>query len=312
IPSLPMLFDEPFADSSQIPTHLVCKAARTGVTVALSGDAGDELFGGYNRYLWGPRLWNRFAPLPFGLRRASGAALTAVPAPAWNALGSLRNRLEPGVAGVSGMGHKAHRVGAALADARTMDGFHRGLVSAWPHPTRMLLAADRPIVEPASLLDDALPMRGVESAQLRMMYRDAMTYLPDDILCKVDRAAMGVSLETRAPFLDPEVAAVAWRLPLAMKIRGAEGKWALRQILYRHVPRELIERPKAGFAMPIGQWLRGPLRDWAEALLDPVRMRADGYLDAVPVRKAWQAHQRGGSDTERLWTVLMFQAWLLG
>lgn len=309
IPSLPTLYDEPFADPSQIPTHLVCRVARTGVTVALSGDAGDELFGGYNRYLWGPRLWNRVAPLPLGVRRSLGAMMTAVPSVAWDAIGSARNRFRPGVAGISTLGEKVHRVGAALADSSSMDDFYRGLVSAWPKPTQVLKNAARTFAEPVSALDDPLPPLGVDAPELRMMYRDTLTYLADDILCKVDRAAMGVSLETRVPFLDPEVAAVAWRLPLSMRIRGVEGKWALRQILYRHVPRALIERPKAGFAMPIGQWLRGPLRGWAEELLDPVRLRDDGYLDPAPVRAAWRAHLQGSSCTERLWTVLMFQAW---
>lgn len=311
IPLLPTLYDEPFADSSQIPTYLVCKAARTGVTVALSGDAGDEMFGGYNRYLWGPALWNRFGSLPFAMRRALGSGVLTVPEVAWDALGSLHNRLRSDVAGVAGTGDKAHRIGSVLSRARTVDDLYLGLVSRWPEPARMFLGADGSVTEPGSLLEDALPVHGMDSDVLRMMYRDAMTYLPDDVLCKVDRAAMGVGLETRAPFLDPDVAALAWRLPLAMKIREGQGKWALRQILYRHVPKELIERPKAGFAMPVGQWLRGPLRDWAEDLLDPVRMRSEGYLDPAPVQRKWRGHLAGGrSHTEKLWTVLMFQAWL--
>ncbi len=311
IPSLPLLYDEPFADPSQIPTHLVCKAARTGVTVALSGDAGDEMFGGYNRYLWGPKLWGRFGPLPFAVRRRLGAGMTALPESVWDALGQLRNRLRPGVAGVSGAGEKIHRVANALSAARTIDDLYRSLVSAWTELPQASLPESGPTREPVSALDDPLPTHGTDNNTLRMMYRDAMTYLPDDILCKVDRAAMGVGLETRVPFLDPDVADLAWRLPLEMKVRGAQGKWALRQVLYRHVPKELIERPKSGFAIPIGQWLRGPLRGWAEALLDPVRMHGQGYLDPAPIQRAWKEHLAGGrSHTEKIWTILMFQAWL--
>ena len=304
IPSLPAMYDEPFADSSQIPMHLVCKAARQQVTVALSGDAGDELFGGYNRYFWGPRLWRRLSRLPYPLRQALSGTVATLPAGGWDALASPLGVVRPG--------EKLHKLARALRGVHDFDGLYRNLVSEWQDPAAIVLGEHgQPVHEPASLLDDPLPVTGTEADALRMMYRDSMTYLPDDILCKVDRAAMAVSLETRVPFLDHRVVELAWRLPLHMKIRGNEGKWALRQVLYKYVPRDLIERPKAGFAIPVGEWLRGPLRDWAEALLDTERLEQEGYLHPEPIRRAWQEHLSGRFDwTPRLWAVLMFQSWL--
>lgn len=312
IPALPDMYDEPFADSSQIPTHLVCKAARQQVTVALSGDAGDELFGGYNRYFWGPRIWRRLAWMPAGARRALGAAISAVPVAGWDALSRPVNALLPAGKGIAQAGDKAHKLAVRLHSVRNMDDLYLSLVSEWQDPAQVVRGAgvDR-VVEPPCLLDDPLPAQGMQASQLRMMYRDSLTYLPDDILCKVDRAAMAVSLETRVPFLDHRVAELAWQLPLHMKIRGNEGKWALRQVLYKHVPRELIERPKAGFAIPVGEWLRGPLRDWAENLLGEQRLQAEGYFYPAPIRQKWVEHLSGRRDhTTSLWAVLMFQTWL--
>lgn len=305
IPELPAMYDEPFADSSQIPTHLVCKAARQQVTVALSGDAGDELFGGYNRYFWGPRIWRRLGGVPYPLRQALSGGLAALPAGGWDALARPLGVVRPG--------EKLHKLARALRGVHDFDGLYRNLLSEWKSPAVLVLGEHgKPVHEPASLLDDPLPARGTEAAALRMMYRDSMSYLPDDILCKVDRAAMAVSLETRVPFLDHRVAELAWRLPLHMKIRGNQGKWALRQVLYKYVPRELIERPKAGFAIPVGEWLRGPLREWAESLLDERRLALEGYLNPAPVRALWAQHLSGRYDwTARLWCVLMFQAWLV-
>lgn len=297
IPQLAQMYDEPFADSSQIPTHLVCRAARRQVTVALSGDAGDELFGGYNRYLWGPRLWRRMSVLPYGLRQAAAHGLQAVSPALWDAV--------LGKVGVVRPGEKLHKLGRALTGARSMDDLYANLTGEWP-------VGRTPVLDSAPALRAALPWpeRGLDTPAARMMYEDAMTYLSDDILCKVDRAAMAVGLETRVPFLDHRVAELAWRLPMHMKIRGNEGKWALRQVLYRYVPRTLIERPKAGFAIPVGEWLRGPLRDWAEAMLDEARLRHEAYLDPAPIREVWRQHLSGRYDwTGRLWAVLMFQAW---
>ena len=302
IPQLPRMYDEPFADSSQIPTHLVCRAARGQVTVALSGDGGDELFGGYNRYLWGPRLWCRLAWLPAPLRRALAGGIGAVPPGVWDRLGS---GLAPWLSGPDGVvrpGEKAHKLAATLGRARTLDELYLRLATEWdPPPCRWAVG---PAVVPC-------PPAGLTDAAERMMFCDALTYLPGDILCKLDRAAMAVSLETRAPFLDHRVVELAWRLPLGMKMRHGQGKWALRQVLYRFVPPALIERPKAGFALPVGQWLRGPLRDWAEDLLDEGRLRRAGYLDPHPIRQVWRQHLSGRRDwTARLWTVLMFESWL--
>ena len=311
IPDLPTMYDEPFADSSQIPTHLVCRAARRQVTVALSGDAGDELFGGYNRYFWAPKIWKRLSWLPYPVRRAFGTAVGAIPAGGWDVLGATLNQLRPGTEGVARLGSKAHKLAARLDGVRGLDDLYLNLVSEWQAPTQVVRGLGGAVREPGSLLADPLPGSGVDEAQLRMMYRDSVTYLPDDILCKVDRAAMAISLETRVPFLDHRVAELAWRLPLAMKIRGNEGKWALRQLLYRRVPRELIERPKAGFEMPVGQWLRGPLREWAEGLLDESRLTREGYLNPRPIRETWRQHLNGRYDwTPRLWSIVMFQAWL--
>ena len=331
IPELPWMYDEPFADSSQIPTHLICKAAREHVTVALSGDAGDELFGGYNRYFWGPRIWNRLSWLPHPIRRSLTRAIQTVPVAGWDTLS--------GFASVSRLGDKAHKLAARLGSVRDMDDLYLSLVSEWSDPGSLVVKDSTSLrkasVKPQSTsssregeADPAIRSIGASGSPRtcgshdgemldrlgpveRMMFRDSLTYLPDDILCKVDRAAMACSLETRVPFLDHRVVEMAWRLPMNMKIRVNQSKWALRQVLYKHVPRELIERPKAGFAIPIGQWLRGPLRDWAESLLSEQRLNEEGYLHAAPIRKAWVEHLSGKRDwTGRIWAVLMFQAWL--
>jgi len=294
IPSLPRLYSEPFADSSQLPTHLVCREARrSGLTVALSGDGGDELFGGYNRHRLIPLLHRRFGPIPAPLRSLLTAALGLLP--------------------VSGRGlarDKRQKLLAAIRAAGSLDQLQAVLTTLWPDPAALLSPAWQSSF--ASAAAHALPpLPPASSAAERLMLADALTYLPADILVKVDRAAMATSLETRAPFLDHRVAAVAWRLPLALKIHGGTGKWALRQLLARHVPPSLTERPKAGFAIPIGPWLRGPLRSWAEDLLDPGLLRRQGFLRPEPITRLWQEHRSGRADhTPRLWTVLMWQAWL--
>jgi asparagine synthase (glutamine-hydrolysing) len=311
ITKLPTIYDEPFADASQIPTYLVCKAARQHVTVTLSGDAGDELFGGYNRYFWGPRIWNKLAWMPYATRHALGALITAMPVGGWDALGAPFNALLPGAKGVARVGDKAHKLAARLRGVRTMDDLYRSLVSEWQDPASVVLGkGGMSVTEPTSALDDALPQLGVSNAQLRMMYRDSLTYLPDDILCKVDRAAMANSLETRLPYLDHRVAEFAWRLPLTMKIRGDVGKWVLRQLLYKYVPRKMIERPKMGFGIPVGEWLRGPLSGWAEDLLAYGRDSLPDLLCSRTIARTWHEHIMGHRDhTLSLWAVFMFLAW---
>lgn len=302
IPALPTIYDEPFADSSQIPTHLVCRMARREVTVVLTGDAGDELFGGYNRYFWGPRIWNRLSVLPAPLRAALGRAIAGIPVAALDRLGRLVAPVVP----IARPGDKAHKLAARLREVSGLDDLYLSLVSEWSgqHLVRGLTAP------PATVMDDPLPGSLSDDPVGRMMLQDMRCYLPDDILCKVDRASMAVALETRVPFLDPDVLALSARLPPAMKLRGGKGKWALRQILYRHVPQDLIERPKAGFGIPVGDWIRGPLRPWAEDLLSPASLGRDGLLDPAPIRQAWAEHLSGARDwTTRLWPVLMLMSW---
>jgi asparagine synthase (glutamine-hydrolysing) len=303
IPQLPDLWDEPFADSSQIPTYLVAKLAREHVTVALSGDGGDELFCGYDRYRQGAALMARTGGLPRPLRRAAAAAVQAVPARAW---GALLEPFRPTPQGKETNGQRLHRLADYGAAADT-EALHRLLVSRWRKP-------EAPVVnghEAASLLAEKLPPRGGLGDTERMMQLDMLAYLPDDILTKVDRAAMAVSLETRAPLLDHRLVEFAWSMPFDMKVRDGQSKWLLRQVLYRHVPRELIERPKMGFEVPIGLWLRGALKDWAAALLEPSRLRNEGYFDPNLVSRVWQEHLSGfWNHGLALWNVLMFQAWL--
>lgn len=303
IPRLPAMYDEPFADSSQLPTHLVMQLARRHVTVALSGDAGDEFFGGYNRYFLGPSTWRLIGWLPLPLRRLLGAAMTAVPSHALNRLAGPLSR----PFGVAQPGDKAHKFGRRLRHVQGMDDLYASLVTEWPDAGGMVVEGG----VPPNLLDARERWPRLPDPVARMMVLDGLTYLPDDILVKVDRASMAVSLETRAPFLDRDVMEFAWRLPMHMKLRNGKGKWILRQLLDRHVPRALIERPKMGFGIPLDQWLRGPLKEWAGALLAEQRLRREGYLRPDAITRTWQAHLRGdGSYGYRLWSVLMFQAWL--
>ncbi len=306
VPHLPSMYDEPFADSSQIPTHLVAQLARRHVTVALSGDAGDELFCGYRRYLLAQRLWHRISAIPVPLRRAAATMIGAVSELAWDRIAEGLGRMLPLSERFARPGEKLHKGARALA-GRSSDALYLSLVSLWAEPGTVVPGAS----EPQTVLTGAdTPLRALPDVP-RMMAFDLLTYLPDDILVKVDRAAMAVSLETRVPLLDHRVIEFAWQLPMAHKLRDGVGKWALRQVLYRHVPRALVERPKMGFGVPIDSWLRGPLRDWAETLLDPRRLEADGLLAVAPIRRAWKLHLDGSGNRQYpLWNVLMFQAWL--
>ena len=305
IPKLPEIYDEPFADSSQIPTYLVAQMARQHVTVSLSGDGGDEMFGGYNRYLWANRIWWWSSKLPrAGLRLFSGL-LTGISPGAWNTAARKIGPLSPGMARQPNVGDKLHKMAAILAAASPKEVYLR-LVSHWDGEHVV-----RGAIEPRTLLNDGRTLADIPNFTHQMMYWDAMTYLPDDILVKVDRAAMAVSLETRVPYLDHRVVEFAWGLPLQMKIRDGVSKWLLRQLLYRFVPQEIVERPKMGFGVPIDSWLRGSLRDWAESLLDERKLRQQGLLDPKPVRAKWAEHLSGRRNWQyHLWDVLMFQAWV--
>ncbi|HEY1605337.1 MAG TPA: asparagine synthase (glutamine-hydrolyzing) [Allosphingosinicella sp.] len=296
IPLLPAMYDEPFADSSQIPTHLVSRFAREQVTVALSGDGGDELFAGYNRHFVAPRRWQQLQMLPPPMRTLIGQALSKLPPAMWNAVPGRR---------APNFGAKIQKALRVAALARSFDDIYSSFLDEWSYELSPVLGAPP---EVASFDLDVAP--GAPDA-VRMMYCDAVSYLPDDILCKVDRAAMAVSLETRVPFLDHRVAEVAAHIPLEMKIRGKQGKCILRELLYRQAPRALFERPKAGFAIPVGEWLKGPLRAWAEDLLDPTRMAEEGWFDPAVVHRRWDMHLSGRRDsTPAIWAILMFQAWL--
>lgn len=305
IPRLPTLYDEPFADSSQIPTFLVAQLARRSVTVSLSGDGGDELFGGYNRYFLARAIWQRMGRLPRPLRKTVARGITACAPTTWDRMfGAIRAAL-PGALRPRHFGDGLYKL-AVILHADGPDEIYHRLVSHWEQPDRVVRGA----VEPLTSLTNTAAWPELGDYTERMMYLDAITYLPDDILVKVDRACMAVSLEARVPLLDHRVIEFAWSLPLAFKVRNGDGKRLLRRVLNRYVPNELVDRPKMGFGVPIDHWLRGPLRDWAESLLDERRLRLEGFFDPGPIREKWLEHLSGANDWQYLlWDVLMFQAW---
>ena len=304
IPLLPTMFDEPHADPSQIPTYLVSKLARSEVTVALTGDGGDELFGGYNRYRFGARAIHRLSRMPTLPRRLMGRALRAVPtstlARAYQATASLM----PGVSAHRLAEEKLRKMGNLLG-ADTPAEMYRSLMSAWQRPERLVRNGDTCL----DRADEILSRSGSTPLVQRMMLADQTTYLPDDLLAKVDRASMAVSLEARVPLLDHRVVELSWRMPETAKINAGVTKWALRQVLYRRVPPELVERPKTGFSVPIDEWLRGPLREWADDLLSQHSLESSELLEPGPIFREWEAVKSGKGSGISIWTILMFQAW---
>ncbi|HYF34013.1 MAG TPA: asparagine synthase C-terminal domain-containing protein, partial [Prosthecobacter sp.] len=305
IPSLPALYDEPFADYSQIPTYLVCKMARQHVTVALSGDAGDELFGGYERYHVGRSLWEKFAWMPPALKGMSALFMTAFSAAALNSLGTAARPVLPRRLRHVPFGDKLHKLAEVVA-APGMETLYLNLMSHWKQPEQVVIGGH----DPATAITGKNGWPRVSDFTHRMMQLDMETYLPGDILVKVDRAAMGIGLEGRIPLLDTNLIEFAWRIPFSMKVRGGQGKWLMRQSLYRHVPRALIDRPKRGFGIPLEHWLRGELREWAEDLLSEERLKRDGFFHPAPIRQKWREHLSGTRNWHfYLWDVLMFQAW---
>jgi len=306
IPRLPDIYDEPFGDSSQIPTALVCALASKNVSVCLSGDAGDELFGGYNRYYWVPILWRNINRIPHRLRWIVQEGVNKVPHNVLNTLSDRHSQIIPKKLRAINAGDKLQKVGRLIA-ASSIDELYITLVSQWIGESAMKVEIENGLffnsqIQKADFL---------QSWTEKMMYIDTVTYLPDDILVKLDRAAMAASLETRVPFLDERIISFAWQLPLNQRVRQGKGKWLLRQLLYRYVPKELVDKPKQGFGVPIDDWLRGPLREWAESLLSHSALSADGMLDPAPIRSLWQLHLSGRNVHHALWNILMYQAWKL-
>ncbi|NER23861.1 MAG: asparagine synthase (glutamine-hydrolyzing) [Symploca sp. SIO1C2] len=306
IPKLPTLYDEPFSDSSQIPTFLVAQLTQRHVTVSLSGDGGDELFGGYNRYFWANQIWQQLGWLPKTVRRAIANTITIRSPEAWNKTFDQISPFLPKRIQQRLPGDKLHKLATVLAVA-SPEALYKNLVSHWQDPASIVIGAS----EPQTNLTDTTCWAELANFSQWMMYLDTITYLPGDILTKVDRAAMGVSLETRVPFLDHRVVEFANTLPLDLKIRQGQGKWLLRQVLYQYVPPSLIERPKMGFGIPLDRWLRYELRDWAEDLLNEERLHREAFFNPQPIRQKWQEHLSGTRNWQyHLWDILMFQTWL--
>ncbi|MDB4916663.1 MAG: asparagine synthase, glutamine-hydrolyzing [Gemmatimonadetes bacterium] len=305
IPSLPAMYDEPFADSSQIPTALVSAMARQHVTVSLSGDGADELFGGYNRYVLGARMWRALRPVPAPLRRIAAQAIRGVPARYLDTIIRNGRNILPRALSTNSPGDRLHRL-ASVFEMTSPEVLFNHLVSFWQAPAEVVIGGN----DASALGSVQLQRREAGGFERWMMYSDLITYLPDDIMVKVDRASMAVGLEGRAPYLDHRMVEFSWRAPMRVKIRQGVGKQLMRTLLYRHVPRALIDRPKMGFGVPIDSWLRGPLRAWAESLLDEHRLQAGGFLNPAPIRQKWAEHLAGTRNWQAaLWPVLMFEAW---
>jgi asparagine synthase (glutamine-hydrolysing) len=302
IPILPKIYDEPFADSSQIPTYLICRAAKQKVTVALSGDGGDEIFGGYNRYNWCPKIWNKVSWLPLIFRNSFSNLTLKVPEKTYDV---IFNRI------INRSGYKIHKISNSLNGSKSLDDFMDNMTLVWKNPESLLMNFHEKKDTNNVLIEkkkrNSLKFKEPVS---RMMYLDSINYLQDDILCKLDRASMFNSLETRVPFLDEKVVELAWKMPLKTKIKSGLGKWPLRKILSNYVPEDLIDKPKVGFSIPLGKWLRGPLKDWADSLLDENRLNTEGNFSGAIIKKIWNDHLLEKQDHSNcLWGILMFQAW---
>ena len=304
IPLLPNLYDEPFADSSQIPTFLLAKLAAKNVTVALSGDGGDELFGGYSRYYWANNMWQINRKMPQSIREVLAQLIKAFPPQTWNFIFQIFSHLLPDNLRYPNSGDKLYKFASVLS-SRTQEEIYKDLVTFWDQPSKIVIDDKNHLG-----FDDQIKLSNLRDFSHKMMYEDMITYLPDDILVKIDRASMGSSLETRIPFLDHRLVEFSWKLPLSMKIKNSQGKWILRQLLYKYIPQELVDRPKMGFGVPIDIWLRGPLRGWAESLLSENRLQQQGFFYPAPIREKWSEHISGKRNwAYMLWSVLMFQAW---
>lgn len=305
IPSLPDVYCEPFADSSQIPTYLVSKLASRSVKVCLSGDGADELFGGYNRYLMAKNVWSFLARFPSPIRRTLSSFFKGVPPTCWDQFFSLLSPVIPEKYQLRMIGEKFHKLASVMGEESEAS-FYRNLTSHWKNPGSLVLQSS----EPKTLVSDSSSWSEEAGFLNNMMLLDAQTYLPDDIFVKVDRASMSNSLETRTPFVDHRLIKYALNLPMNYKIRGNEGKWILRQVLYRHVPSSLVDRPKMGFGIPLGDWLRGPLREWAESLINEPRIVSEGFFNPSLVSEVWKQHLSGKQNNQHLlWNILMFQSW---
>jgi asparagine synthase (glutamine-hydrolysing) len=307
IPTLPKMYDEPFADQSQIPTFLVSSLARKHVKVVLSGDGGDELFAGYNRYLFVKKFWHRLQTIPLPLRKIIAAGLQGIRPNHWDKIFAAMSPILPESFKPALPSQKIHKI-ASILPTNSLLALHGRLSSQWANPSDVLNLDF--YCKESLWLKNLHSLEDISDVE-QQMYWDAQTYMVDDILTKVDRASMRVGLEARVPLLDHEIVELAWRIPLSMKLKDGESKWILKQLLYKYVPKKLIDRPKMGFSVPIDEWLRTSLKDWAENLLDRKRLEEEGYFLPNEVIKTWKAHQSGNINAGGpLWTLLMFQSWL--